>query len=238
VGNDDRVLSQAEIDALLSSSAPSAPAAKAPAAAPQPVKTMTAPPPPKVATPSFKAPPPPAKQTPPPPLAKADAPVKTAVNTLSPVPEKASAPVPAQMPVVTPGISDEQVNNICRRLIAEQTKDLNKQVMELTIKVNKSKALNKHLAQLEVKISELTEVVKSSPEAITVLDNRLEEIYTMLGNMRREKHKNDEERIHDQFLCVNCHSEKLVAIHVKCTSCGMENWMGWFPDSGENNRSR
>jgi hypothetical protein len=49
----------------------------------------------------------------------------------------------------------------------------------------------------------LAEVVKLSPEAITVLGNRLEEIYAILGEMRREKYKNDEEHIHDQFRCVN-----------------------------------
>lgn len=121
-------------------------------------------------------------------------------------------------------------------MISEQTRDLGKQVMELTIKVNKFETINKQLVHLEVKINEMAELVKSSPEAVRILDGRIDEIYGLLENMRHEKHTSDEERIHDQFQCVACHSEKLVAIHVKCTNCGTENWMGWFPDLKENNR--
>jgi hypothetical protein len=63
----------------------------------------------------------------------------------------------------------------------------------------------------------------------------MDELYSLLQNMRHSP--TDEERIHDQFHCVKCHSEKLVAIHVKCTSCGTENWMGWFPDASRENIS-
>jgi protein gp37 len=87
---------------------------------------------------------------------------------------------------------------------------------------------------IEPLIGEISEIAKTSPKAFRAMGSRIDEIYGMLESMRREKNESDEERIRDQFRCVNCKSEKLVAIHVKCTNCGMENWMGWFPDSKVN----
>jgi hypothetical protein len=35
--------------------------------------------------------------------------------------------------------------------------------------------------------------------------------------------------LQDDFQCQRCQSKSLVAIHVKCTGCGDESWMGWWP---------
>jgi translation initiation factor 2 gamma subunit (eIF-2gamma) len=35
------------------------------------------------------------------------------------------------------------------------------------------------------------------------------------------------------FQCSECGSGGTVAIHVKCTSCGEENWMGWWPEEDD-----
>ncbi len=224
MGNDDRVLSQAEIDALLSSSITPAPPKPAAAAPVQQVKVAAAPPPPKVAAQAPKA----AAAPPPPPATKA------AVAPAAPAPVKAAAPPPAPAPapqIVQQGPTPEQVKNLCRQIVAEQTKDLAKQVVELTIKVNKIDNIKQRIDQIEEKIGEIADVMQSSPEAINALGARMEELYNLMAGMRKQHNKTDEEHIHDQFRCVDCHSEKLVAIHVKCTNCGKQNWMGWFPDS-------
>jgi len=237
MGTDDRVLSQAEIDALLAQSAPSTPAPKASPAPMQQAKVSAAPPPSKVVEQPLRVPSPP----PPPPPKAAAAPGKPPAPAPQPaaVPPKplASAPQPAAVP--TPGPTPEQVANLCKQIIAEQTKDLQKTVhdlqkneIELTIKVNKLDNITEKMNHLEEKIGEMAALVKSSPKAVKALEARMEEIYSLLDAMRQEKHASDEERIRDEFQCVNCRSEKLVAIHVKCTSCGTENWMGWFPESG------
>jgi uncharacterized protein YoxC len=236
MGNDDRVLSQSEIDALLGNSLAkgNAPAATAPA--PQQVKISAAPPPPKVVPmpPKAAAPPPP-----PPPKAGA-APVKppTPAPASAPVPAPAPAPTPVPQQIIQQGPTQEQVTSLCKQLISEQTHDLTKQVIELTIKLNKLEGAAKDVAgmeetvrQVEEKIEEMSDLVKSSPKAVRALGSRIDEIYGLLESM---KHQSEEGRIHDEFHCVKCHSEKLVAVHVKCTSCGYENWMGWFPDTADN----
>jgi hypothetical protein len=87
------------------------------------------------------------------------------------------------------------------------------------------------MAQIEQKLDQVAAMAQSSPKAVKALKAKIDEIYGMLDAMQRPGRKSDEERIHDDFRCVKCQSEKLVAIHVKCTSCGTENWMGWFPET-------
>lgn len=234
MGNDDKVLSQAEIDALLLSNAPSPPVAKATAPPVQQVKISAAPPPPKVVAqqPIAVSPPPPA------PAKAAAAPVKPPAAMPAPTP----TPAPAPQPPVAAGPTPEQVTNLCRQIIAEQTselqktiQDLQKNEIELTIKVNKLNTDTEKMDQLEEKIGQVAALVKHSPKATKVLEERINEIYGLLETLRQHS---DEDRIHDEFHCVNCHSKKLVAVHVKCTSCGTENWMGWFPDTKGNSHDR
>lgn len=238
MGNDDKVLSQAEIDALLASSAPSTPAVKAPSSPPtQQVKISAAPPPSKVVAQQIKVP------MPPPAPPKAAAPAKAAttpaaptaaVHAPAPIPVHTPAPAPAPQTIIQQGPTPEQVTSLCKQVIAEETRELSKQVIELTIKAKKLDEVNQRIFQMEEKISEIAELVKSSPKAVRGLSTRIDEIYSLMENMHQEKRGSDEEHIHDQFHCVKCNSEKLVAIHVKCTSCGTENWMGWFPNNREN----
>jgi hypothetical protein len=237
VGNDDRVLSQSEIDALLSSSSVSVPA-KPP---PPPVKAAApaAPPPPKVAV--AAAPPPVAAKSvaPPPPKAAAPAAPRAAVAPppappapkASPAPVYASAPAPAAQQSNRESPTPDQVSNLCKKIISEETRDLTKQIVELTIKIKKIDDVRQRMEQVEEKLDRIAEMVQSSPRGVEDLGSRMDELYTLLEGMQHSRGQGDEERIHDQFHCVKCHSEKLVAIHVKCTSCGMENWMGWFPDT-------
>jgi hypothetical protein len=233
---DDRVLSQSEIDALLSGSAPApkpAAAVSAAAAPPKPVAAAPAPPAAKpVAVPQSAvkvAVPPPA-----PPAPKPAAPVVAPPVVSAAPPPPAAIPAPAAAPASVPtaapqiiqqGMTQEQVTNLCRKLLSEETGELAKQMVELTIKVNNYK---KRIDHIDEKINEIAGMMQQSP-AIDTLAARIEELQGMVLNARRRK--SDEEHIRDEFHCVKCHSEKLVAVHVKCTSCGTENWMGWFPNS-------
>jgi tetrahydromethanopterin S-methyltransferase subunit G len=174
----------------------------------------------KVAAPPKAAPPPvaaPPKAAAPPPPPVAAAPV------IAPAPVK---------PVMPAGPTPEQIKNLCRQMIAEENRDLSKQVIELTIKVSKMDNIRERMDQIEQKLDQIAASVQSSPKAVKAMGAKMDELYGLLQGMQMQPHQStDEERIHDQFHCVKCRSEKLVAIHVKCTSCGTENWMGWFPDS-------
>jgi hypothetical protein len=229
VAKDDKVLSQAEIDALLASSLDRGNAAEkkntATAPAQQAKVNAVPPPPPKAAAPPVKAPLAPAKVATAAPMV---APVAAAHAMTAPV-----ATAPAQS---TPqGPTPEQMTNLCRQVVAQETKDLIKQLIELTIQVNRFEKAAQKMSQIEDKLDQVGAMVKSSPKAVKALGTRIDEIYGLLEAMRHPERKSDEDRIHDDFHCVKCQSEKLVAVHVKCTSCGTENWMGWFPESRQDN---
>jgi hypothetical protein len=235
VAKDDKVLSQAEIDALLASSLNRGNTAenKNPAAAPaQQVKVSAVPlPPPRAAAQAIKTPPPPVKVAS---AAPMSAPAVATHTTAAPVAaaHTAAAPMMAAPPQNTPqGPTTEQITNLCRQVVAQETKDLNKQLIELTIQVNKFEKAAQKMAEIEDKLDQLAAKAQVSPKAVKTLGARIDEIYGLLESMRRPERQNDEGHIHDEFRCIKCQSEKMVAIHVKCTSCGTENWMGWYPES-------
>jgi hypothetical protein len=58
----------------------------------------------------------------------------------------------------------------------------------------------------------------------------MDEISNILETIRESKSSYN---LQDEFKCSHCQSKNLVAFHVKCTSCGKENWMGWWPDSNK-----
>jgi hypothetical protein len=235
VAKDDKVLSQAEIDALLASSLNRGNAAenKNPAAAPaQQVKVNAVPPPPpKAAAQAIKTPPPPVKVASTAPMAGPAVATHIAAPPVAAA-HMAAAPVMAAPPQNTSqGPTTEQITNLCRQVVAQETKDLNKQLIELTIQVNKFEKAAQKMAEIEDKLDQLAAKAQVPPKAVKTLGARIDEIYGLLESMRHPERKNDEGHIHDEFRCIKCQSEKMVAIHVKCTSCGTENWMGWYPES-------
>jgi hypothetical protein len=230
VAKDDKVLSQAEIDTLLASSLDkgNTPENKKPALTPvkQP-DVKAAPLLPKAAAPPLKTPQTPAKAA----TAAIAAPAAVAHTSEKATPVIASPAATAPRQNTAQGPTMEQVSNLCRQLVAQETKDLSKQLVELTIQVNRYEKTAQKMAGIEEKLNQVAAMVQSSPKTVKALGTRIDEIYELLETMRRPGRKSEEDRIHDDFHCVKCQSEKLVAIHVKCTGCGTENWMGWFPES-------
>lgn len=178
MANDDRVLSQAEIDALLKKSPPkpSAPVATTVAMGPKPVYTA-------------------------PPSAVA---VQSAADVGKP------APAPA-------------ANNDAA---LEQITGFKTQIMELTEQINHLMELEAVVNQIQGKIKTLETGPKTSPEEINVIKGQMNEVTSTLDILKKQPKSGD--NFLDGFFCSNCHSQGLVAVHVKCTTCGKENWMGWW----------
>jgi hypothetical protein len=82
------------------------------------------------------------------------------------------------------------------------------------------------ITELDMKISNLAASVNMSPEITQELSERIDEIYNFLETLPAER---SDPGIQELYECSQCHSRKLVALHVKCTNCGNENWLGWWP---------
>jgi hypothetical protein len=99
-------------------------------------------------------------------------------------------------------------------------------VNELTRQVNKIAGAMNKIMELDMKISNLAASVNMSPEITQALSERIDEIYYYLESMQPEE---KDAGIQELYECSQCHARRLVALHVKCTNCGNENWMGWWP---------
>jgi hypothetical protein len=184
MANDDRVLSQAEIDALLKKSPPkpSTPVATTVAMGPRPVHVV-------------------------PPSAVA---VESAADV--------GKPAPSPILAASNDAALEQING------------LKTQIMELTEQIN-------HLMEVEDVVKQIQEKVKtleagpksSSPDEINMMKGQLNQVSSALEVFQKTAKSGD--NFLDGFYCDHCHSQGLVAVHVKCTTCGKENWMGyWLED--------
>lgn len=71
-------------------------------------------------------------------------------------------------------------------------------------------------------IEALKKTVDDLKKQIQKNQNELDQISQLLNNKQGWNPR-------DGFQCSNCKSTKLVAIHVKCTSCGETHWIGWWP---------
>lgn len=226
---DDKILSQAEIDALLLKNAPKS-KAKPPAVVPVSIKPPEPPPKVKDITPPLKAAPPePPKAAEPTP--KVMTPLAKIVAKVAASPHKVVVPLPKSAPTKdeppraaapsTPVMSTASYESYTSDEVANLQKtvaDLTRHVIKLTVAMQKTD-------MLELKVNQIASIIRFSPDSMTTFERQIEEIRDIL-----EKMQNKNDSLRDEFQCGKCHSDKAVAVHVKCTSCGNESWMGWWPE--------
>ncbi len=201
---DNNLLSQADIDALVSNLG------------------AAAPPPPKPAAPPAHAAPPPAQAAPPP--VQAAAPQRPAAPAAAaPTPAQASAD-PTNFAVkkmsmkIPEGGEPETVNTSIIDSLTTQNNKLQERINRLETKVQKLEQLEKvrtgfvshvnpqHVAELEKKVAQLTEAVQKT-------------MGKLQGTLGYD--------IYHQFTCEKCGAKEQVSTVYKCTHCGHQTWLGW-----------
>ncbi len=180
---DEKVMSQADIDALVAKVPP-----KPNAHRPAPVASAPKPPPPP--------PKPPVAEKPP---------------AVAPTAPPAPPPVPREGTPKYEKYSSGEVGSL-QNTVA----DLARQVGKMTNVMQK-------LDSMEEKINMIFSLLKLEPDATQSLGGRLDEIYARLEAMKGAD-------IQGEFVCAHCKTRQMMAVHVKCTSCGEETWMGWWPE--------
>ncbi len=217
MAHDDRILSQAEIDSLLKRILPS------------PDKPVAS----EQASPVKSAAPSQPKETVPP--GPATAPVK--LNDLSKPKEAAPKVAPAaQVKTTEPSKPKETIDKspLARPVtVAHQEtasvdiSTLQKNIADLSREVSKLTAAMQTITQLEEKVKQFEAVIKLMPGANRALKGRIDEIASIVETIQQGK---SDLAFLEGFTCNHCHVKSTVAIHIKCTSCGKDNWMGWWPD--------
>jgi prefoldin subunit 5 len=219
VAHDDRILSQAEIDSLLRKILPKS---DEPVASVQPVSVKPIEP----SKPKESAPAGPTavsvKLTAPP-IAKESIPAvpKVASVKLSEMPTQKTADTPPTLRPVAAANQESTSGEIDR--LQKNIADLSKEVSKLTVAMQT-------ISRLEEKVKQLEAMIKLSPDSTRTLRGRIDEISNILEMIQQKK---SDYAFFEEYKCSHCQSKNLVAVHVKCTSCGKENWMGWWPDSNK-----
>ncbi len=174
--DDEKVLSQSDIDAMLATLPEDAP----------PVSTSTA---------------------------------KEAEPEQYPVPEPPAAPAPS-------GTAPSKVDG--GPVSAGIADSLQATLADVVKRLSKIENVMERLEQLEKKVAQISADSGKSPQNQQALENvkELEEQIEEISDNLRSSLGYGVRKI---FRCKYCKSKGLVALHVKCTDCGEETWLGWWP---------
>lgn len=215
----DRILSQSEIDSLLKKIMPST---DEPVSSEKQEPTRLAVPSQPVATAKSEPAVAPIKQTEPDKQKEA---VQQDSAFVSVKPTEPAKPRMAETPpTLRPAAAASQ------EPASDEISSLKRNVADLSREVGKLTIALQTVTQLEERVRQLEAMVKLSPDSNGVLKNRIDKISYVLEMLQQKK---SDATVFEEFTCSQCRSKGLVAVYAKCTSCGKENWMGWWPD--ENN---
>jgi len=73
---------------------------------------------------------------------------------------------------------------------------------------------------------------QASPSEVEALRNTVADLTNRLNKMEAillKSQKTFRCDIKNNFRCGHCHSQGKVAMYLKCTDCGEEQWVGWWP---------
>lgn len=170
-----------------------------------------------------------AKVPPKPPAPKPAAPAVAPVIAALPDPVPVEAPKPAAaIPQPVPASLREGTARY-EKYTSIEVSNMQNTVADLARQVAKMTNMMQRLEDAEGKVSQIYSLLRLDPAATETLGERLDGIYARIEELAR--HYSDYQ---NEFQCRHCKSKQMMALHVKCTSCGEEAWMGWWP---EGNRS-
>jgi len=145
------------------------------------------------------------------------------------VPNPAPKPVEPEKPaVVLPPLPPREGTTKFERYTSSEVSNLQSVIADMAREVSKMTNAMQRLEQVEGKINQISALLKITPGSTETLGERVDEISGGLDQLRQQYLD-----IRGEFQCGHCQSRQMVALHVKCTSCGEETWMGWWPDGNQ-----
>jgi hypothetical protein len=210
----DQLLSQADVDALVSSLTRSEPAKPVTPAAP-PAKSTAASAGPKLAgLPVSKNQPSQAKA------------VQPSVMTASPA-AKAAQPSVMTSPAAKAAQPVRQERKA--EVSVDMINTMNAKIADLTNKLTQMGTALKRIEILEKKATELEKTVAKNKEAPETAQ-RVVELSEAVKKISTNLKGTPGYGVRHTFNCEKCSDQGHVAVMYRCTKCGHERWYGWWPD--------
>jgi len=102
-------------------------------------------------------------------------------------------------------------------------------LVDLAKRVARVEAAMVKSQQLEKTIAEAKAMANQPPQDFRTVGNQLQELSVQVDGILEKLPSTAGYDIGKTFRCNSCDSQGMVAIRVKCTECGRENWWGWWP---------
>jgi tetrahydromethanopterin S-methyltransferase subunit G len=147
-----------------------------------------------------------------------------------PAAKPASAPVATQAPAAKPASAPASKPSSQEVLTVELIENLESTLADLVKRLSTMENAMARLDRLEKQIDNNGGASAAAPakelkeikSEVQDLSDRMNEIS---GNLKYSLGYG----VGRIFQCKHCESKQLVALHVKCTDCGEETWLGWWP---------
>lgn len=113
---------------------------------------------------------------------------------------------------------------------AEHTSPLDNAALTLlTERVDGIEKVLKRLVKLEDQIAQLKSANKQRARDYTDMTKQLKKISAQINTIVQGLQNTPAYDAHRKFLCDSCGTEGNVAINIRCSQCGKDNWLGWWP---------
>jgi len=142
---------------------------------------------------------------------------------------------PASNPAPTVVEAETTSDTASRREIPKETvsssiaESLQNTLADLVKRLGKMENAMERLDQLEKKIEQVSALAEQSPQNLQTLTNQVQEFDDQLEEISENLRSSLGYGAGKIFQCKHCDSKGLVALYVKCTGCGEETWLGWWP---------
>jgi len=141
------------------------------------------------------------------------------------VPKKEAAPAEAEKPDHAHPTPQEASPTPAS---PDEIEPLHAIVADLAQRLAKIEAAMGNLDQLQKTVVEANAIIRQQPQDFQAVVNQLQEFSAQVEDISAKLRSTLGYNIGDIFRCNSCDSKGLVAIRVKCTECGQENWWGWW----------
>jgi hypothetical protein len=161
---------------------------------------------------------------------KADIPADTAATPATkPAATAAAAPAAKSAPAQPADTASPDRQKSKEVLTVEIIESLQTTLADLIKRLSKMENAMERLELLEEKVGEMGASSGAPSGNLQAIKDRVQQLNGQMDEISGNLKYSLGYGVGKIFQCKHCESKNLVALHVKCTQCGEENWLGWWP---------
>lgn len=148
------------------------------------------------------------------------------------VADKAQASAPAAKEVITPrqaAPTPEASPKAVQAVSEELVKQLQAAINDLTQRLAKAEARICRMEEDGQKTHGSALIDQKPSQSMAVMKRDLQKLSHRVDGMQAGLENTPDYNVRSGFTCESCGSSSMIAVPMRCTSCGHEGWWGWWP---------